>query len=177
MAQDPYEILGVSQNASADDIKNAYRKLAKKYHPDLNPGNPAAAKKMNEINQAYDRIKNPQSYRQTAAGSSDPFPGQSTYTYHYGTSQSADPFEAFFRSFTEQANRQYQYTNTHSGRPRPFSLLRLIITIIILSNLVSCMAQSLFYPRVRYYSPGETYSQSSRPVIGDYSYPSGSIGR
>lgn len=60
MINDPYKVLGVSPNASDEEIKTAYRKLAKKYHPDLNPGNAEAAKKMNEINAAYEQIKNPQ---------------------------------------------------------------------------------------------------------------------
>ena len=61
--RDYYEVLGVDKNASADEIKSAYRKLAKKYHPDLNPGDPTAAQKMNESNAAYDAIKNPQAHR------------------------------------------------------------------------------------------------------------------
>ena len=48
-----YDILGVSKNASDDEIKKAYRNLAKKYHPDLNPGNAEAAEKLKEVNQAF----------------------------------------------------------------------------------------------------------------------------
>ena len=53
-------MLGLSPGASDEEVKAAYRKLAKKYHPDLNPGNQRAADRMNEINAAYDQIKNPQ---------------------------------------------------------------------------------------------------------------------
>ena len=60
MISDPYQVLGVSPDASDEEIKQAYRKLAKKYHPDLNPGDEAAAKKMQQINAAYDQIKNPE---------------------------------------------------------------------------------------------------------------------
>lgn len=62
MVNEPHKVLGVSENATQDEIKRAYRKLAKQYHPDLNPDNPAAAKKMNEINTAYDMLVNPEKY-------------------------------------------------------------------------------------------------------------------
>lgn len=53
----PYRILGVSENASEEEIKKAYRELVKKYHPDLHPGDSTAAAKMSEINAAYDMLK------------------------------------------------------------------------------------------------------------------------
>src|SRR3546814_14922104 len=51
--QDPYKLLNVDRAASQDDIKRAYRKLAKELHPDINPGNKAVEQKFKEIYQAY----------------------------------------------------------------------------------------------------------------------------
>ena len=59
---DPYKVLGLEPGASDEEVKQAYRRLAKKYHPDLNPGDAEAARKMQEVNEAYDRIKNPEKY-------------------------------------------------------------------------------------------------------------------
>lgn len=81
MIDDPYKVLGVSPDASDDEIKRAYRRLAKQYHPDRNPGDATAAKKMQEINAAYEQIKNPEKaqsagygayggYQQSASGAS-----------------------------------------------------------------------------------------------------------
>ena len=55
MPNDPFAVLGVSSSATEDEIKSAYRKLAKKYHPDLNPGDKNAEEKMREVNDAYTR--------------------------------------------------------------------------------------------------------------------------
>ena len=54
---DPYEELGISPDASSEEIKSAYRKLAKQYHPDTNPDDSYAAEKMNRINEAYSMLR------------------------------------------------------------------------------------------------------------------------
>ena len=68
MIEDPYKVLGVSPDASDEEIKRAYRRLSKQYHPDLNPGDKEAAKRMQEVNAAYEQIKNPDAYKRTAGG-------------------------------------------------------------------------------------------------------------
>ena len=71
--RDPYSVLGVSQNASDDEVKKAYRELARKYHPDNYQNNPLAdlaEEKMKEINEAYDTIT-----KQRAGGYSGSFSG------------------------------------------------------------------------------------------------------
>ena len=54
--KDYYEVLGVDRNASTDDIKKAYRKLAVKYHPDKNPGDTTAEEKFKELGEAYEAL-------------------------------------------------------------------------------------------------------------------------
>jgi DnaJ-class molecular chaperone len=56
LAVDPYTVLGVKRNASQDDIQKAYRRLAKKFHPDLNPGNKKAEEQFKEVSAAYDLL-------------------------------------------------------------------------------------------------------------------------
>src|SRR4028119_317632 len=54
--RDPYEVLGVARGASEEDIKKAYRKLARQHHPDRNPGDKSAEAKFKEVQEAYDIV-------------------------------------------------------------------------------------------------------------------------
>jgi curved DNA-binding protein len=62
--RDYYEVLGVSRDATEDQIRNAYRKLARKHHPDVNPGDKTAEEKFKELNEAYSVLSDPQKRRQ-----------------------------------------------------------------------------------------------------------------
>ena len=70
---EPYSVLGLEPGASDEEVKQAYRRLAKKYHPDLNPGDQEAARKMQEVNEAYDQIKNPEKYAQQTNPGGNPY--------------------------------------------------------------------------------------------------------
>jgi len=64
MSKDYYKILGVNKSASTTDVKKAYRKLARKYHPDLNPGDKSAENKFKDIQEAYSVLKDPEKRKQ-----------------------------------------------------------------------------------------------------------------
>lgn len=98
LTKDFYKALGVSKEASADDIKKAYRKLARQYHPDRNPGDSAAEARFKEIGEAYQVLSNADDRKQYdalrdmgAGGFRGGFPG--------GTGNTNAEYERMFREF------------------------------------------------------------------------------
>lgn len=140
----PYKVLGLADGAPKEEVTKAYRKLAKKYHPDLNPGDEEAAKKMAEINAAYDSIINGTPYgpraRQTSSnpysqqgtsGAGNPYGQQRTATYSYdpttgrytrtdnGPGEYYDPVEEFFRTwYGNQSTSQQSQSDYYEQQRR-----------------------------------------------------------
>ena len=102
MIDDPYKVLGISPDASDEEIKRAYRRLAKQYHPDRNPGDAHAAQMMQKINAAYEQIKNPEKAAPNQSyGGQQSYGGYTTYGY--------DPFGGYYRQQSRQSSGdQYQ---------------------------------------------------------------------
>lgn len=144
----PYSVLGVSESASDEDIAKAYKRLAKKYHPDLNPGNDAAARKMGEINRAYDDIK---AMRQNGTSYRDNDPGRQTGQGAY------DPFAAARRSYT------YYY------RKPKIDPMGMILAAVVMIFLVRFLLSLMFGGFATYYyvDPGYSYGYAP-PQTGYY---------
>ncbi|MDY4489340.1 MAG: DnaJ domain-containing protein [Candidatus Faecousia sp.] len=115
MIDDPYKVLGVSRDASDEEIKRAYRRLAKKYHPDLNPGDAEAARKMQEVNAAYEQIKDPDKAAQNSSGGYNPY-GSGGYN-PFG-SGGYDPFGSSYRQSSGPSYQQSAAQYIRFGRYR-----------------------------------------------------------
>ena len=163
---DPYRVLGVSPDASEEEIKKAYRHIAKKYHPDLNPGDKEAGRKMQEINAAYEQIQNPgkrnatygqaqQNTRSYQTGGYQTGGYQTGGNQAYGQEEQAagfDPFDVFFGG----------WANTTRPRKRPFFLY--IIIGYMLLNLLLGLFGGMGSSRQREYYDPYGYSQF-QPMI------------
>ena len=112
--RDPYEVLGVAKGASAKDIKSAYRKLAKKYHPDQNPDDPMAKERFAAANQAYEIIGDDQKRAAYDRGEID---GEGKQRFHgsEGAAGGGDPFAAFRRAQHGPGGARFEFRSSGHG--------------------------------------------------------------
>src|SRR5262245_38219822 len=95
--RDLYEVLELTRTASDDDIKKAYRRLARLYHPDANPNDPEAAERFKEVAQAYEVLSNPERRRQyDVFGTDGARAGAGGPDFGSGAFGLNDLFDAFF---------------------------------------------------------------------------------
>ncbi|MBQ8109174.1 MAG: DnaJ domain-containing protein [Clostridia bacterium] len=150
MVKNPYEILGIAEGASMEEIKRAYRKKAKAYHPDLHPDDPTANERMQEVNQAYDMLCNPDKY--AARRQAEPNP---RYAYtrtgagpQYG--QGSRPYTYYAYAGEENPWSAWQDTGSQrqqqsAGIVRPFrGFLRVIGGILLFRFIVTLLRFGLF---------------------------------
>ena len=107
---DPYKVLGLTPDATDEQVKKAYRTLAKKYHPDLNPGNKEAEQKMKEINEAYDRIKSGNVSGNNNSGGYSGYSGGGQYGRYY--SYGGNGFGGYYYYGGNQGQNRDKYDTT-----------------------------------------------------------------
>ncbi len=108
-----YDILGVSKSATDKEIRQAYRRLARKYHPDLNPGNAEAEKKFKRINEAYEVLSNPESRKKYDLYGEN-WKYADRIEAQYGKQPGGSPFEWVFR---QGSRGQQPGARSRRGRP------------------------------------------------------------
>ncbi|MBT9383595.1 DnaJ domain-containing protein [Pseudooceanicola sp. CBS1P-1] len=103
MSEDPYDVLGLGRTASAEEIKKAYRKIAKDSHPDLHPGDAAAEARFKAAGAAYDLLKDPETRKRFDAGEID------------ASGQEKPRERPFYRDYAEQPGNPYRQGPRYEG--------------------------------------------------------------
>lgn len=112
--RDPYDVLGVQKNASAKDIKAAYRKLAKKYHPDQNQDDPKAQERFSAVNQAYEILGDAKSKGAFDRGEIDG-EGKQRFQGFAGGNAGGDPFPGFRRGQHGPGASHFEFRSSGAG--------------------------------------------------------------
>lgn len=151
MKMDPYKVLGVAPGASEEEIKKAHRTLAKKYHPDLNPGDKAAAEKMNEINAAYDILTKPgaERYRQAYTYTEEPSQAQedenSYEEYDSYWQWNTGGFNSGYNRPEENWNTWNVWTGWNRTPVYGFSLLGKVFRWLIILQILSLLFRMFLF--------------------------------
>lgn len=95
---DPYKILGIERTATADEVRTAYRNLAKRHHPDLNPGKPASEEAFKAVSAAYEILSDPEKRARFDRGEIDGSGAEQTQQRHYYRDFGDDPDRPKYRS-------------------------------------------------------------------------------
>lgn len=142
---DPYGVLGVRPDATDAEIAKAYKRLAKRYHPDLNPDDPVAAQRMGRINQAYDEIKHrrrsgePQSRR----------------------AADADPFTSYYRDYRRSYSTDYSDEYAYRRPASPFRFVVALMLAVLILHLFGVLLGET--PPVQRFRQQFAASASSEP--------------
>ena len=137
-SKDPYEVLGISRSAGADEIKSAYRRLARRYHPDVNPNDPSAEEKFKEVGAAYSVLSDPDKrarfdqYGTTEDQPSDPF---------FQGGNISDLFDVFFGAANQGGGRRRTGRDGEDVRVDLELTLKDVISGIQTDVLVNRMAE------------------------------------